>query len=147
MSFIPDDGVDLSQYDLKALSISLPAISVGNIPQLAIDLLITAYKPHGCKLLGYYYDPNNLVPYCAHDALAQKKSELTGEISTGVELYLCTQLNTIFLQQRTPILPKRTVPFVNGLMSWIKDCGFKCVLLLTSAASHKREDEVRWRES
>lgn len=117
----------------------LPALAVGNIGQLAIDLLLSAYKS---QLIGYWYDPNNVMPFAANDVLALKKSDQVGLLSTGIDIHYSPQYKVVILQQRSPLLARRSIPFVTALVAWLRERRVGAVALLTSGPSHKREDKV-----
>ena len=66
---------------LRAARVMLPAVSVGNIGQLAMDVLIASYE---AVKVGYIDSPH-VLPMVCNDATAASEKELRGAITLAVE--------------------------------------------------------------
>lgn len=70
--FVPVGGAtDFSGYTLV-----LPSVSVGNVGQLAMDVLLASYAK--VQKVGYFHDPHNTYPFAANDAIARKTNKFAG---------------------------------------------------------------------
>ncbi len=142
MSFFPVRSSDEKEVEVPSFSgwtLVLPAISTGNVGQLAMDVLLATYK--GVRKVGYYYDAVNVVPYVCTDAVATKRKQRVGSLSLGVEVFVVDDSKVALLQQRAPTHPGRAAAFVEGVLGWVKSAGFANVVLLTSDHAYLRSDE------
>jgi len=112
-------------------TIILPALSVGNIGQLTIDLLISTFSFEKVGYLeskfvlcvtgnGAHHDPKDLV--------------------TNLEVYQKKDSNITLLQQRGPIIKKNSKSFSQSLINWIQNNNFQHIILLESAEASFRLD-------
>ncbi|ODV94281.1 hypothetical protein PACTADRAFT_51146 [Pachysolen tannophilus NRRL Y-2460] len=125
---------------LKDSVLVLPTISIGNTPQLAVDLLIYNLN---LKLVGRL-DDTYLYPFvspvdCAIDAnidsnnFIQEKENQENGILSSLELYYGEDLKISVLQQRSPILPGYQNMFLTELiLPFIHNVGFSKVIILNS---------------
>eukprot|EP00898_Chlorokybus_atmophyticus_P009107 jgi/Chlat1/9198/Chrsp97S08468 len=114
MSFHPASDRQAAPPDFKGSTLVLPAISVANVGQLALDLLITT-----CG------SPDTQVTWMTHQfcpALAMAPSTL---LMNGISPFAWKG------QKRA---------FVRRLVAWIKQAGFERVLLLTGVDATRRAD-------
>ncbi|EGG09782.1 uncharacterized protein MELLADRAFT_103873 [Melampsora larici-populina 98AG31] len=102
----------------------LPIVSLGNVPQLAIDLLIqsTSFKRIG------NLDPSNHIPILADSNIRP------------FEVYQTIDHSITILQQRSPVLKSDKQIHISRLSKWIKSQNFSSVLLLISIDSATRTD-------
>jgi proteasome assembly chaperone 2 len=108
-------------------------VSVGNIGQLATDLLISTL-PNTHKA-GYLI--STLVqPIVGHDAFVHNSSEL----SLSCELYENPKLKLVICQQRAPLFKGKRNQFVNVLVDFVKAQQFKETVCLTSSHAYERLD-------
>jgi len=125
-----ESTADSIKDQLRGSSLIIPSISIGNVPQLVVDLLI-----HNLDLkLIARLDSLFLYPFASPvDYVDGKQSNVKpGSISTALELYYNEELKLSVIQQRSPILPDYTQNFLDYLLSLVKDIGFNKVILLDS---------------
>lgn len=112
--------IDLTDYILL-----IPSVSVGNVPQLTIDIIIAT---HNLQRTGIIWHPA-IVPSVGGDPFKKNSSELT----TACELYTNEELKLAVIQMRSTVEPKYAVPFFELLLNGIKALKFKMLVILTSA--------------
>ncbi|RNA31870.1 proteasome assembly chaperone 2 [Brachionus plicatilis] len=119
---------DWSEYTFVFAS-----VSVGNIGQLAVDLLISSLS--NTQKCGYLI--SNLVqPIAGHNAFVQNSSD----ISLSCELYENSNLKLVLMQQRSPLLKGKRNQFVQILSDFIKQEKFRESVCLTSSHAYERLD-------
>lgn len=125
-----EQTLDSLRHQLKGSKLVVPAISIGNVPQLSVDLLI-----HNLQLkLVARLDTLFLYPFAApvDSAGDDKKVVKDGSASTALELYYNEELKLSVIQQRSPIIPDYSQNFLDYLVTVIKELGFGKVLILDS---------------
>jgi len=121
--------------DLKldsGLTLILPSVSIGNVGQLAVDVLLSSLdKP---EFVTSIYHPS-IIPVVGSDPLNLKSDQLM----TACQLYK-TKTEAI-LQLRSGLVagPQRDV-FLDDLVNWIVSKKFSKVILLTSTEADERLD-------
>uniref|UniRef100_A0A9L0JPQ2 Proteasome assembly chaperone 2 n=1 Tax=Equus asinus TaxID=9793 RepID=A0A9L0JPQ2_EQUAS len=85
-----------SAPDLAAYTLLMPAVSVGNVGQLAVDLIISTLNM--CKI-GYFYT-DCLVPMVGNNPYATAE-ENSAELSTNAEVYSLPSKKLVALQLRS----------------------------------------------
>ncbi|NP_001011145.1 proteasome assembly chaperone 2 [Xenopus tropicalis] len=113
----------------------LPAISVGNVGQLAIDLIISTLK---IPKVGYFYT-DCLVPMVGSNPY-ETDEENAKELCTNAEVYALPSQKLAVLQLRSLVIKKKSKSFRQALVSWIKRCAFARVILLSSCHAYHRDD-------
>lgn len=112
---------------LDGSTLIVPSISMANVPQLAIDLIIHTLHLKKVRSL----DDEYLYPFSAPVDTLPDDPPVTG-ISSAVEIYHLAELKVTVIQQRSPIVPGFTaqyvdeiiVPFINQhsfLNVWVLD--------------------------
>lgn len=120
-------GVILS--DLADSTLIIPSISIGNIPQLANDLLIHTLNFNKIGSLNDTYLYPFASPIDTLNDVGQKKG-----ISTAVGVYHNKELKLTIIQQRSPIIPSFTKTYVNEvILPFIKEANVKKFLILDSS--------------
>ncbi|KAG5419205.1 hypothetical protein I9W82_002972 [Candida metapsilosis] len=129
MSTSPYTPIDpKAQYDISKSTLIIPSISIGNIPQLTIDLLIHTFS---LTKIGYL-DDLYLYPFAS--PIDYVKSAPESGISQAIEVYYSPKLNITVVQQRSPIIPTYTSTFVQQvLVPFITAAQFKNVFILNSS--------------
>ncbi|KAI7758313.1 hypothetical protein M8C21_008831, partial [Ambrosia artemisiifolia] len=94
MEFNLEEGKHL--YD-ECSTLILPALSIGNVGQLAVDLLIASSK---ADRVGYLDDPN-VLPCVGNDAYAPSPQ---GDLALPLEAYESPSSALTFIQQRSPVV-------------------------------------------
>lgn len=117
------------QPDLSKSKLIIPTISIGNIPQLTIDLLIHTYNFNKIGILNDTF----LYPFASPIDYSPQHSEPKEGISHAIEIYHNNELNLVVVQQRSPIIPSYTSLFVQNVINpFIKHSGIQKVVLLNS---------------
>lgn len=117
-----------TQPDFSGSTLIIPSVSIGNIPQLTIDLLIHTYS---LTKIGYL-DDLYLYPFASPIDYVTSTPEYG--ISHSIEVYYSPKLNITVVQQRSPIIPTYTLAFVDQvLIPFINAYRFENVLILNSS--------------
>ncbi|VVT58010.1 uncharacterized protein SAPINGB_P005992 [Magnusiomyces paraingens] len=116
--FYPALGKSLEdvQKTLNGSILVVPTVSVANVPQLAIDLLIHSL---GLTLVGRLSD-KYLYPFAGpRDApsLPTPTTPISSGISTAIEVYNSPKLNLTVIQLRAPPLPNCRRAFVRSTLA------------------------------
>lgn len=98
--------------DTKDYTLIVPAVAVGNVAQLAVDLLI--YNS-GMKKIGQLQSPD-FIPFIGADPY----DESSTQICTTADFYIHENKRIIVLQIRSPPVTKLT-DFFNKLRDFIKE--------------------------
>ncbi|XP_056377500.1 proteasome assembly chaperone 2 [Hyla sarda] len=130
--FVPAAGEWLPPADCTLL---LPAVSVGNVGQLAVDLIISTLV---LPKVGYFYT-DCLVPMVGNNPYATNE-EHAKELCTNAEVYASSDKKLAVLQIRSPLIKKKSRAFCQALTSWMKTCAFSRVVLLSSSHAYQRDD-------
>ncbi|KAI9314927.1 PAC2 family-domain-containing protein [Dichotomocladium elegans] len=116
---------------LAGSTLVLPAVSIGNVPQLTSDLFI-----HTLQL--------NRVGFIDNDALmpvAGAREGRTGSgVSVAVEVFQTSDHKWTVIQQRAPTFKGKRGAYVKDLVAFIQKYKFQSVILLTSADAGLRTD-------
>lgn len=123
----------------------LPAVTVGNVGQLAVDLLLTSVQ---CRHIGRLRAPSLLPLAGSPPAPPAHKAR----IITPMEVYAITDpapaqaaARTVYLvQQRTPPARGRAGEHARSVADWARAAGCREIVLLGSAnAAGRREAQLR----
>ncbi|XP_007517240.1 proteasome assembly chaperone 2 [Erinaceus europaeus] len=130
--FVPcgESGPDLSGYTLL-----MPAVSVGNVGQLAIDLIISTLN---MSKIGYFYT-DCLVPVVGNNPYATAEENST-ELSINTEVYSLPSKKLVALQLRSIFIKYKSKSFCEKLLSWVKSSNCAKVIVLSSSHSYHRND-------
>lgn len=112
-------------------TVIIPSVSIGNAPQLAIDLLVSTLLSQKQASLAGYINTYTLQPVIGPNPydLHNSSPAMPGEI------YISSKLKLVILQIRSPPFHDRKYSFVNQLVDWLKQCSFKQCVVLTSSFS------------
>ncbi|XP_060798397.1 proteasome assembly chaperone 2 [Neoarius graeffei] len=120
----------------KGFTLITPAVSVGNVGQLAADLIISTLD---MVRVGHFHT-DCLIPMAGNNPYSSGEDD-AALLSTNAEVYCRSDLQLAVLQIRTPIVPTKTKSFRKILVSWIKTSGFSRTVLLSSCHAHQRDDQ------
>ncbi|XP_077405504.1 proteasome assembly chaperone 2 [Vanacampus margaritifer] len=120
----------------KDLTLVMPAVAVGNVGQLAVDLLISTFN---LPRVGYLHT-DCLIPMAGNNPYATGKDD-AGELHTAAEVYAAPELKLAVLQIRAPVVKSKSRRFCQLLLSWIKASGFSRTLVLSSSHAYQRDDQ------
>ena len=106
------------QQDWASYTLLLPVVAVGNVAQLAADLVIATLQLQRAGTL--YHDA--LLPCIGAAAYSHAPG-----LSSGLELYACPQRRLAVLQQRAPAAPGLHAELAAATADWVAAAGFKQV--------------------
>ncbi|XP_013002116.1 proteasome assembly chaperone 2 isoform X3 [Cavia porcellus] len=124
-----------SDPDFSGCTLVLPAVSVGNVGQLAIDLIISTLN---MSKIGYFYT-DCLVPMVGNNPYATAEENST-ELSINTEVYSLPSRKLVALQLRSIFIKYKSNSFCEKLLSWVKSSSFTRVIVLSSSHSYQRND-------
>ena len=142
-SFVPSPGFDASRF--KGTTLILPSVSIGNVPQLSTDLLLSTLNLDrvGCiedenviMVLGPADKPGS-EPSCGTSTTSSSSSQ---QLSLAVEVFQSKDGKWTIVQQRSPTVRHRSHFFADNLVQFIRESEFEQVLLLASADGARRID-------
>nr|XP_020647405.1 proteasome assembly chaperone 2 isoform X3 [Pogona vitticeps] len=122
--------------DLKGFTLLMPAVSVGNVGQLAVDLVICTL---GMSKIGYFYT-DCLVPMIGNNPYATTE-ENAAELCINSEVYSVPSKKLVVLQIRSPFIKNKYRTFCQKLLSWVKICGFAKIAVLSSSYAYRCNDQ------
>ncbi|KAJ2841726.1 hypothetical protein IWW36_006160, partial [Coemansia brasiliensis] len=124
------------QVHTQGSTLILPCVSIGNVPQLAVDLLINTLEATRIGII----HTSTLLPISSStsgfDHLPKEQR------SVPVEVYQTSDSKWTILQQRSPPLPKHQKKWARELVEFIKQGEFAKVVLLTSSDAALRADKM-----
>ncbi|KAM3857984.1 proteasome assembly chaperone 2 [Diretmus argenteus] len=129
-------AVETTPPSFKDFTLVMPAIAVGNVGQLAVDLIVSTLK---MSRVGYIHTDclipmvgNNPYFTCTEDA---------EELHTAAEVFTAAEMKLAVLQIRAPIVQTRSKKFRQLMVSWIKSSGFSRTVVLSSSHAYQRDDQ------
>ncbi|CAL9691542.1 unnamed protein product [Knipowitschia caucasica] len=124
-----------SPPDLKGFTLIMPVVAVGNVGQLAVDLVISSLDM--CRVGHIHTDC--LLPMAGNNPYSSRLEDADG-VHTAAEVYMSRDMKLAALQIRSPVIQKRTKKFRQVLVSWIKASGFSRTIVLSSSLAYQRDD-------
>lgn len=121
MEFVLEEGKEIHS---ECSTLVLPALSIGNVGQLAVDLLISST---GAERIGYLDDPY-VLPCVGNDAYGPVPR---GELALPLEAYDSISNEATFVQLRSPILKGKMCDFARNLADFAVATGKKHVVVLS----------------
>ncbi|KAK4405239.1 Proteasome assembly chaperone 2, partial [Sesamum angolense] len=122
MEFYLEDGKQLSP---NCSTLVLPALSIGNVGQLAVDLLISSLK---AEKIGYLDEPN-VLPCVGNDAYSPSP---LGKLALPVEAYESSSSAMTLVQQRSPVVKGTMIEYAKNVASFAAANGKNHVIILSS---------------
>lgn len=122
MEFFLEEG---KQANPNCSTLILPALSIGNIGQLAVDLLISSLK---AERIGYLDDPN-VLPCVGNDAYTASPG---GDLALPLEAYESSSSGLTLVQQRSPVIKGMMIEYARNLASFAASNEKKHVIVLSS---------------
>ena len=98
--------------------LSQPAVTIGNVGQLAIDLLISTAQ---LQLVGHL-ESQHVLPCFGVDAFVSG-----GGPTTALELFLDADRQVLVLQQRSPVVTGCQRRFADEFLGWVQRSGMRKV--------------------
>ncbi|XP_058791616.1 proteasome assembly chaperone 2 isoform X2 [Phymastichus coffea] len=121
------EGLEVTDYTLI-----LPSVSVGNVGQLSVDLLISTL---GLRRIGRIFD-TSFIPLVGADPY----DENSEDICTSIDLYASDEKKLVALQIRSPLVNKPS-NFFYEILNFVTDHKISKVIILTSSYGHEKRDE------
>lgn len=118
------EEIDLSNY-----TVIIPSVSVGNVGQLTVDLLITTYK---FKKVGILWHPA-IIPTEGSDPYYQNKDK----VYNACELYVNEALKIAAIQIRSGLEFCLATMFFTCLRDTLSNLKVKKVIVLSSSYAHE----------
>ena len=139
MEFAPPSGADRPSFEGKTLL--LPGVGIGNIGQLAIDLLVCS-ATRARALGALWHDAvEPVVGYedCAPGA--PPPGAPPPALRRTLELFALGEA-CVALQLRAPTAPGRAAAFAAALAAWARAERFGAVVVVSGASADARGDEL-----
>jgi len=131
--FNPTTLAPLSKEEFQGYSLVIPALSVGNVGQLAIDVLLASLET---RLVGSVDHPS-LLPAVGSDPMVRNSDRLM----TACEVFACDGPKLLVVQIRSSVARSGKASFVDDLLGWAaNDLDLEKVVVLSSFASEERTD-------
>jgi proteasome assembly chaperone 2 len=128
MAFVA--GPDAAEVDLKGMTLVMPAVSHGNVGQLAVDLLVNSgLAQGGVQRLGFLRSPH-VLPIAGANAYS---TDPPGQLCINLEVF--AGKSSIFLQQRAPVIRGREQAYALSICDWAASAGFARLVVLGGAAT------------
>lgn len=124
-----------SPPDLKGFTLIMPVVAVGNVGQLAADLIISTFS---LTRVGHIHT-DCLIPMAGSNPYSTRTEDADG-VHTAAEVYMSREMKMAVLQIRSPVIQKRSKKFRQVLISWIKASGFSRTIVLSSSHAYQRDD-------
>lgn len=117
--------------DLKGFTLIIPSVAVGNVGQLACDLLISSLN---MKKIASVYSPA-LIPVAGYDPYDLTSSNL----SSSCEAYKSDERKLVILQLRAPLVYEYAQNFLQEIVTTFKGKEIKDIIVVTSSYAHERK--------
>jgi proteasome assembly chaperone 2 len=122
MEFVVEEGKILHE---ECSTLILPALSIGNVGQLAVDLLVSSTK---AERIGYLDDPH-VLPCVGNDAYLPSPP---GDLALPLEAYDSTSNLLTLIQQRSPVVKGMMIEYAKNVADFAATSGKKHIVLLSS---------------
>ncbi|XP_020490374.1 proteasome assembly chaperone 2 [Labrus bergylta] len=125
-----------SPTSFKDFTLVMPAVAVGNVGQLAVDLMVSTLN---MTRAGYIHT-DCLIPMSGNNPYATCRGDAE-ELHTPAEVYIAAELKLAVLQIRAPIIQTKSKKFRQLVVTWIKASGFSRTVILSSSHAYQRDDQ------
>ncbi|KAH7575146.1 hypothetical protein ACOSP7_005442 [Xanthoceras sorbifolium] len=122
MEFVLEEGKHLNK---ESQNLILPALSIGNVGQLAVDLLVSSTR---AETVGYLDDPF-VLPCVGNDAY---RPIPRGDLALPLQAYESSSSGLTLVQQRSPVVKGMMVEYAKNLAEFAATNGKKHVIVLSS---------------
>lgn len=117
------------KHDWSCFTLLFPAISVGNVGQLAVDLFLNNLDL--IKIGRYCGD-------CVVPLIGNDDGNTSDSLISALELYESIDNKIIFIQQRSPFVKGKMREFMQCFLNWLKECNFKEIVCFSSSFASER---------
>lgn len=122
MEFYVEEG---KQFSEKCKTLLLPALSIGNVGQLAVDLFVSSLR---ADRVGFLDDPN-VLPCVGNDAYTAAPP---GHLALPLEVYEFPSCELSIIQQRSPVVKGTMIQFARNLANFAAANRIQHIVLLSS---------------
>lgn len=122
MEFVVEDGKSANG---NCSTLLLPALSIGNVGQLAVDLLVSSTR---AERIGYL-DDQFVLPCVGNDPYGPIPC---GELALPLEAYEASSNGLTLVQQRSPVMKGMMVEYAKNLANFSAATGKNHVVVLSS---------------
>ncbi|KAJ3670128.1 hypothetical protein LUZ60_010452 [Juncus effusus] len=129
MEFTAEEG---RSFSVDCPSLLLPALSIGNVGQLAVDLLISSTE---AKRVGFL-DDSSILPCVGNDAFGPQPE---GNLSVSLEAYESASNGLTLIQQRSPFIKGMMIQFARNMANFIKNLGNKKHIIILSSLDFSKK--------
>lgn len=128
--------VNSTPVDLTGYTLVMPALSVGNVCQMAVDLLLNTFlnAPNGSVIKVGHLAQSSVQPSVGPNAFGR------AGLTVNMELFAVHAAKVIFLQQRAPCVQDMHEIFVHELFGWSSKAGIAEVVVLAAVDAGGRPD-------
>ena len=120
---------------LADYTLVVSCVSVGNVGQLAMDVILTTLQRAGQLIPVTQVDHPALIPMVGADPITN-----TNSLTCAMQLYTSDQHRLALLQVRSGLVPGSSSVFSADLVSWSAHLGVKRIVCLTSSFAHERQE-------
>ncbi len=111
-----------------------PAVSVGNVGQLAVDLILANVKDNKDGVFNFYHP--GLLPVVGADPFDSKSDS----IMTAGQMTILSEAKVVVAQIRSGLVKGKRDEFLDDVLAWAKSVGIAKIILLTSSEADERLD-------
>ncbi|KAK1560357.1 hypothetical protein Q3G72_025658 [Acer saccharum] len=122
MEFVLEENKQLNK---ESQNLVLPALSIGNVGQLAVDLLVSSTR---AETVGYLDDPF-VLPCVGNDAYWPIPG---GDLALPLQAYESSSSGMTLVQQRSPVVKGMMIEYAKNLAEFAATNGKKHVVVLSS---------------
>ncbi|XP_050070969.1 proteasome assembly chaperone 2 [Anopheles maculipalpis] len=126
------------EIDLTNFTFIVPSVSVGNVPQLAVDAVIETLR---LEPIGMLWSPA-LIPIVGAPAFDHTSNDT---LTTTAELYISQTDRVLVLQIRAPLVGPLRQTFLDQLSDFVRDRKLSRVVVLASSFSHEKSGIHQYR--
>ncbi|KAL6894156.1 hypothetical protein ACP4OV_008254 [Aristida adscensionis] len=123
--------VEGESFSPSCRTLIMPALSIGNVGQLAVDLLISSARARRVA----YLDEPSVLPCAGNDAFGP---DAIGDLALALEAYESVSHSLAFVQQRSPVITGMMVSFAKNVADFVSSVGKEHIIILSSLDSGKR---------
>lgn len=115
----------------EPVTLIVPALSIGNVGQLAVDLLVPSLQ---ADRVGYLED-TSILPCIGNDPYGSVEK---GELAVALEVYEGQHDDLRIVQQRAPVIKGTMFKFAKNFSNWASNNSTGEVIILSGVDSGKR---------
>lgn len=115
---------------LAGCTLILPALSIGQVGQLSVDLVLQNMDPAVEKIGTIVHE--SIAPIIGSNPFDGTKSD----ICSACDVYACFPKKFVIVQQRAPFIKGRMPKFCSALLQWAQSVGIKTTVMLASCSAH-----------